>query len=144
MIDYQIEEVIKKLRTIDYKTRKRAIVDQRTYLIGLMYYKFNYTEYAIADLTGLKRCNVQYGKNMPIQLINDSGYIENTNELSELFPYDFTKGYITNIKRNTTVKVVFDSKTMKKLEKCKQILGHVDIRSTIKHFINKSLSIWEE
>jgi len=39
---------------------------------------------------------------------------------------------------------VFDSKTMKKLEKCKQILGHVDIRSTIKHFINKSLSIWEE
>ena len=144
MIEYQVEEVIEKLKTIDYKTRKRVTVDKRTYLIGLMYYKFSYAEHAIADLTGLKRCNIQYGKNMPIQFINDPDYIENTKELSELFPFDFTKGYITNIKRNTTVKVVFDNKTMKKLEKCKQLLGHVDIRSTIKHFINKSLSIWEE
>ena len=144
MIEYQVEEVIEKLKTIDYKTRKRVTVDKRTYLIGLMYYKFSYAEHAIADLTGLKRCNIQYGKNMPIQFINDPDYIENTKELPELFPFDFTKGYITNIKRNTTVKVVFDNKTMKKLEKCKQLLGHVDIRSTIKHFINKSLSIWEE
>ena len=143
MIEYQVEEVIEKLKTIDYKTRKRVTVDKRTYLIGLMYYKFSYAEHAIADLTGLKRCNIQYGKNMPIQFINDPDYIENTKELSELFPFDFTKGYITNIKRNTTVKVVFDNKTMKKLEKCKQLLGHVDIRSTIKHFINKSLSIWD-
>jgi hypothetical protein len=144
MKEYQVEAVIEKLKTIDYKTRKRATVDQRTYLIGLMYYKFKCSEYSIASLTGIKRCNIQYGKNMPMQFMSDPGYIENTKELLELFPFDFTKGFITNINRDTTVKVVFDKKTMRKLEKCKDILGHVDIRTTIKHFINKSLSIWEE
>ena len=47
MDDYTKEDVIKSLLTLNAKTRKRVIVDQRSYLIGLLAFRFMMGEHAI-------------------------------------------------------------------------------------------------
>ena len=59
MRDYTIEEVVKSLLKINKKSRKRVLVDQRSYLIGILVHKFRLTEHQVAKLTGYNRHTVQ-------------------------------------------------------------------------------------
>jgi len=55
MEDYTKEDVLDALLKIAGNTRLRVLVDQRSYLIGILAYRFMLTEHQIAALTGFKR-----------------------------------------------------------------------------------------
>ena len=63
MEDYTKNDVIIALSKISKNSRQRVLVDQRSYLIGLLAYRFMMTEHGIADITGLKRDKINYNKN---------------------------------------------------------------------------------
>jgi len=144
MEDYTKEEVLKALNLLDKTTRKRVIVDQRSYLIGILSQKFGLAEHAIAKLTGLKRTKVNYNKRLPIQFKDDIDYQQNVYVYSQMFPYDFSKTYTIKSQRKHTVVLTIDEKLGKKLLKVRDILGHEDIRTTMLHLIEKSIKLWEE
>ena len=52
MEDYTKENVIKALSAISFSSRKRCLVDQRSYLIGILVYKFMMPPREIAKETG--------------------------------------------------------------------------------------------
>lgn len=144
MEDYKIEDVVKALGTLDKNSRKRAIVDQRSYLFGLLHQRFNISEKKIGQLTGFPRSRVNYGRRMPVQFINDESYQQNVYVYAQLFPHDFSKFHAIKAHRQHTIKLVIDDKTGRKLKRIKGILNHSDIRDTVKHLIEKSLKLWEE
>jgi hypothetical protein len=144
MEDYTKEEVLKALNLLDQTTRKRVIVDQRSYLIGVLSLKFGLAEHAIAKETGLKRTKVNYNKRLPIQFKDDVEYQKNVYVYSQMFPYDFSKIYTIKSQRKHTVVLTIDDKLGKKLLKIRDILGHEDIRTTMLHLIEKSIKLWEE
>ena len=144
MEDYTKEEVLKALNLLDKNTRKRVIVDQRSYLIGVLSQKFGLAEHAIAKETGLLRTKVNYNKRLPIQFKDDIEYQKNVYVYSQMFPYDFSKTYTIKSQRKHTVVLTIDDKLGKKLLKVRDILGHEDIRATMLHLIQKSIKLWEE
>jgi len=144
MEDYKIEDVVKALGTLDKNSRKRAIVDQRSYLFGLLHQRFNISEKKIGQLTGFNRSRVNYARRMPIQFMNDESYQQNVYVYAQLFPHDFAKFHAIKAHRQHTIKLVIDDKTGRKLKRIKGILNHSDIRDTVKHLIEKSLKLWEE
>ena len=144
MEDYTKEEVLKELSLLDQTSRKREIVDQRSYLIGILALKFGLSEHAIAKLTGLKRTKVNYNKRLPIQFKDDVIYKQNVYVYAQLFPYDFSKTYSIKSHRQHTVVLTVEDKLGKKLLKIRNLLGHDDIRVTIKHLLEKSIRLWEE
>ena len=93
MEDYTKEEVLKELSSLDQNTRKRNLVDQRSYLIGILYQKFGLPEHTIAKLTGLKREKVNYNRRLPVQFKDDAAYKKNVYVYAQLFPFDFSKSY---------------------------------------------------
>ena len=74
MEDYTKEDVIEVLVALDFKSRKRYLVDQRSYLIGILAYRFMMTEHQIATAVGIKRDMVNYNKRLAIQFQNDKAY----------------------------------------------------------------------
>jgi len=144
MEDYTKEEVINELSLLDQTSRKREIVDQRSYLIGILALKFSLSENAIANLTGLKRTKVNYNKRLPIQFKDDIIYKQNVYVYAQLFPCDFSKTYSIKSHRQHTVVLTVEDKLGKKLLKIRNLLGHDDIRVTIKHLLEKSIKLWEE
>jgi hypothetical protein len=144
MEDYTKEEVLRALNLLDQTTRKRVIVDQRSYLIGVLSLKFGLAEHAIAKETGLKRTKINYNKRLPIQFKDDVEYQRNVYVYSQLFPHDFSKSYTIKSQRKHTVVLTIDDKLGKKLLKVRDILGHEDIRTTMLHLIEKSIKLWEE
>ena len=145
MDDYTKEDVLKALRALDSKTRKRSLVDQRSYLIGLLAYRFMMTEHQIARETGIKRDKVNYNKKLALQFSKDKLYVQNVYVYSVMFPFNFS--VIENVKpvhRQKRVELDIDPKTFNKLSAVSSILGHNDVRLTIKMFLEKSLKLWEE
>ena len=144
MEDYSKEEVLKELSLLDQTSRKRIIVDQRSYLIGILSQKFGLSEHSIAKLTGLKRTKVNYNKRLPIQFKDDVIYKQNVYVHAQLFPFDFSRVYAIKAHRQHTVVLPVDDKLGKKLVKIRKLLGHDDIRTTITHLLEKSIRLWEE
>jgi hypothetical protein len=145
MEDYSKNDVLDALLAIDTKTRTRVLVDQRSYLIGILAYRFMMTEHDIADAVKIKRHTVNYNKKLAIQFYNDKLYKQNVYVYAQLFPFDFAVIEPVSV-ANRSKKVVLDldKKFYNKLKAAGSILGHKDVRVTIKLFLEKSLKLWDE
>jgi hypothetical protein len=145
MEDYTKEAIIKALLALNLKTNARVTVDQKSYLIGILAYKFMMTEHSIAKELDIKRFTVNYSKKLALQFYNDKLYKQNVYVHAQLFPFDFSSvSKSSDTKRNKQVELILDKKFYNKLKKAGDILGHKDIRTTIQILLEKSLKLWEE
>jgi hypothetical protein len=144
MEDYTAEEVLNILKQINVKSRKRVLVDQRSYLIAILAYKFNMTENAIAVAINVSRDKVHYNKKIALQFYNDKSYRQNIYVYSVMFPYELDVVEVSRMHRSERIELDIDAKLKKKLKAAGSILGHKDIRITIKLFLEKSLILWEK
>lgn len=145
MEDYSKEDVLTALLSMDLVTRKRALVDQRSYLIGILAYRFMITEHQIADLVNIRRDKVNYNKKIVLQFYNDKLYKQNVYVCANMFPFDFSIIETVSVShRLKRVELDLDKKLFNKIKAAGAILGHKDVRVTIKLFLEKSLKLWEE
>ena len=145
MEDYNKNDVANALLSLDIIKRTRVLVDQRSYLIGLLAYRFMMTEHQIGDLINLKRNKINYNKKLVIQFHNDKSYKQNVYVYAMLFPFDFSMIEVVSVtQRAKRVELDLDKKLFNKVKAAGAILGHNDVRVTIKLFIEKSLKLWEE
>ncbi len=145
MEDYTKEEVLAALNKIPPNLRLRNLVDQRSYLIGILAYRFMMTEHQIAEITGFKRDKVNYNKKLALQLHKDKSYMQNVYVYAVSFPFDFSViEPVSIVNRAKRVELDLDKKFYNKLKAAGAILGHKDVRITIKLFLEKSLKLWEE
>jgi len=93
MNDYTEQQVVDyAINTLGIqKSRKRFYLDNRNYLIHVLYHKFKWTEYKLQDLFLVERSGINHNKYAVMNLIknNDSYFFENTKHLYELFPINF-------------------------------------------------------
>jgi hypothetical protein len=70
-------------------TRKRWYLDNRNYIIDILYRKFAYTEQKIADIIKIERSTVSYSKWASQKLLSaeDISFLEHTENVRETFPY---------------------------------------------------------
>jgi hypothetical protein len=144
MNDYKVEEVLDALNALDFKSRKRVLVDQRSYLIAILAFKFAMSEHAIAKAVNCKRDKVHYNKKIALQFHADKSYKENIYVYSVMFPFELDIVEVARVHRSQRIELDLDPKLYKKLRAVKAILGHKDIRTTIKLFLEKSLILWEK
>jgi hypothetical protein len=145
MDDYSKGDVINALLSLDMTTRTRVLVDQRSYLIGILAYRFMMTEHQIAKRINIKRDKVNYNKRLVLQFYNDKLYKQNIYVYAQMFPFDFSIIQpVSTSDRSIRVELDLDKKFYNKLKAAGSILGHTDIRITIKMFLEKSLKLWEE
>lgn len=144
MEDYTAEEVLEALNALDFKSRKRVLVDQRSYLIAILAYKFAMTEHTIAKAVNCKRDKVHYNKKIALQFHADKSYQDNIYVYSVMFPFQLDIVEVARIHRSQRIELDLDAKLYKKLRAVRAILGHKDIRTTIKLFLEKSLILWEK
>jgi hypothetical protein len=144
MEDYTKNDILNVLLGMDLKTRKRVLVDQRSYLIGILAYKFMMSNSEIAKETGITRFKAFYNKKLAVEFCKDKLYIQNVYVYAQLYPFDFTKPNVGKSNRNTTIELVLDTKFHKKLKTTGEILGNKDIRTTIKFLLEKSMKVWEK
>jgi hypothetical protein len=144
MDDYTKEDVLNELILLDRDSRKRNLVDQRSYLIAILAYKFAMTEHGIAKILNYKRDKVHYNKKLALQLYADKSYKQNIYVYSVMFPFNLDVVEVTRVHRSQRIELDLDAKLYKKLRAARSILGHKDIRTTIKLFLEKSLKLWDE
>jgi hypothetical protein len=145
MEDYSKEHVISTLLSLDANKRTRVLVDQRSYLIGVLAYRFMMTEHKIADLTNINRHKINYNKKLAVQFYNDKLYKQNVYVYAQMFPFDFSVIEVVSItQRLKKVTLDMDKKFYNKLKAAGSILGHNDIRITIKFLLEKSMKLWDE
>lgn len=91
--DYTEQQVIFYLKNAlgIQKTRKRYYLDNRNYLMHVLYHKFKWTEIRLQDLFEADHSTINHNKNLVINLIKtkDSYFYDNTKHLFELFPINF-------------------------------------------------------
>jgi hypothetical protein len=145
MDGYTKDDAIQALKNVFHEPRTRVFVDQRSYLIGILAYRFMMTEHQIATAVGIKRDMVNYNKRLAIQFQNDKAYNKNVYVYAQMFPFDFSsvEKYVRT-GRAVRVELDLERKLYNKLKAAGSILGHKDIRTTIKLFLEKSLKLWEE
>jgi hypothetical protein len=144
MVEYSQDEVLHSLSQLNKKSRKRVLVDQRSYLLAVLAYKFKLTEHKIADLTGYKRHTVNYNKKIAVQFYNNKDYMSNVYVYAQQFPFDFSLINSPKPQRDVKVELIIGEKMYNKLKASGVILGHKDVRTTIKLLLEKSLKVWEE
>jgi ribosome-associated toxin RatA of RatAB toxin-antitoxin module len=144
MEDYTRDNVLEALSKLDLKSRRRANVDQRSYLFAVLAYKFNLSEHTISDITNVPRETINYNKKLTVQFHKDKVFIANVFVYAQRFPFDFSDIKVERVYRQKTVTLNLDHRQFKKLKTAGQILGHGSIRTTIKFFLEKSLKLWEE
>lgn len=145
MEDYTKEDVIAALKKLPSQARKRVLVDQRSYLIGILAYKYGMTELEISNISGYKRDKVHYNKRLPVQFYKDPSYKQNVYVYSVMFPYDFSVVELEfKSNRMKRVELDMDIKMYRKLKAMGAILGHDDIRVTIKFLLTKNITLWEK
>ena len=144
MEDYTKEDVIKQLILLDRDSRKRHLVDQRSYLIAILAYKFMLSEHKIARIINYKRDKINYNKKLALQYHRDKSYMQNIYVYSVMFPFELDVVDVMRINRSQRIELDLDRKFYLKLRAAGAILGHKDVRVTIKLFLEKSLKLWDE
>lgn len=146
MKNYTIDDVVNEMLSLPQKSNKRIVVDPRSYMIGVLVYKFNLTQHAIADMAKINRNKIQHNKGLPIYLWKDKTYQENIKKYHEKFPFDFSEIVPGAKNRNDKIKVVvyLSKSEHKKLKAYTQIKGHQYMPNTIRHLLKKSIKLWEE
>jgi hypothetical protein len=146
MEDYTKEEVVASLGQLPSNLRTRSLVDQRSYLIGLLAYRFGMSELHIADMIGFKRTKINYNKKIAIQFHSDKMFQANVYVFAQMYPFDFSViESAKQVQRNKRVQIDISRNMYNKLKAAGSIYGHQDIRVTIKFLLDKSIRmLWEE
>lgn len=143
---YALQDVIIKLKEITpkKKTREREWLDKRNYLIALLYFKFYLTERSISKLLEIERSAINNAKRQAYVLINcrDEVFMDNTLELSRLFPFKFTPTRTLKSKK-IQIPISVTQKTLKKLKKYKKFKTHPSISAAIEELLDFSLFVYE-
>jgi hypothetical protein len=138
------------------KTRQDQYVDQRSYIIGAMYYGCGMTEQAVADFLGTCRNRVHHNKINALKFKNDQSFVNNTATLKKKFPYEVKVRLKKNViaKRIISLHSIFgkrngytialDEKLCKNLEKYSRVCGTRNAESTIRKVLIKFFEEWEE
>jgi hypothetical protein len=90
--DGDIVRYYKNVLLKETRTRKRAYIDPRDYLIAILHYKFGYTEEILALTFGpIHRTTMNHAKKNPYfsLLYKDVTFLENTKTERLKFPYVF-------------------------------------------------------
>ena len=146
-MNYNVTDIIKELKKITCKSRKREFVDQRSYLIGLLYYKFKLTEWNISSLTKINRNKIHYNKKLPIRYKKNLDYIKHVKHLVVKYPYDFPEiKEKKSRKENSFIFIKFSLQQREELVKVQKKLNQREITITIRELIRKALKnkIWEK
>lgn len=145
--NYKLEDVIKEFQKINTSSRLRELVDKRSYLIALMYFKFGLKEEKIASKVNISRAKVQYNKHLPAKYKGQPDYMYNIESLALKYPFEFPPYKVKKKKRNGDfVKVRFTNDQRNKLVEIRKELEHTDVAITIRYLIRKALKdkIWEK
>lgn len=138
------------------KTRQDQYVDQRSYIIGAMYYGCGMTEQAVADFLNTCRNRVHHNKINALKFKDDQSFVTNTDTLKKKFPYEVKVRLKKNVmaKRIISLHSIFgkksgyrlslDEKLCKDLEKYSRVCGTRNAESTIRAVLTKFFEEWEE
>ncbi len=138
------------------KTRQDHYVDQRSYIIGAMYYGCGMTEQAVANFLNIRRDRVHHNKINTLKFKNDQSFVNNTEALKKKFPYEIKVRLKKNIiaKRIISLHSIFgkrdgytlalDEELCKNLEKYSRVCGTRNAQSTIRKVLTKFFEEWEE
>lgn len=151
-MDYTIEEVIDywdDVRPLK-KTRKRDVLDERNYLLSILYYKFELTEESICTIFDIDRSSVSHAKKHAYNLleIKDYNYMWNTKKVRERFPYVFPDPEVKDTAiythaRKYSSRIYMDEEVYKKLTKYSKKHG-ISNAIALRNLIKKSLDLWGE
>lgn len=129
------------------KHRKPEYVDPRNYVIGVLHYKFNYTEFDLEEIFQVHRTTINYGKNQPYQHIEtkNSVFLENAAELILKFPYEFPDPETVKKSHRSTERVILniDKRLYKKLQVRAAKKGSY-VKTVIVEMLHKVEKAWEE
>ena len=132
---YTDDDIISEIKNIfpKGKTRKRNYVDQRNYLICILYYKFYYTEHMICDIFKgtrhqLDRSTINHGKRSTINLakVKDGMLISDNVSLGP-----------TAVR---LVKVKLDLRTLGRVHQYANV-NELTTHKAISHLLNRSLDL---
>ena len=138
------------------KTRQDQYVDQRSYIIGAMYYGCGMTEQAVADLLDTCRNRVNHNKINALKFKNDQSFITNTYTLKKKFPYEVKVRLKKNVmaKRTISLHSIFgkrggytlalNEELCNNLAKYSRVCGTRNAESTIRTVLTKFFEEWEE
>jgi len=157
MTDYNKQDIIDELLIISSKpkTRETYTIDNRNYLIALLYYKFNLPEELIFSYTNLtSRSTINHAKKKVYALYTagDKLFLKNVDELIKKYPCDFNefktvKSKYTRKERiplQLAVSIVLHKNVLKKLNNYMNVKGLSDIEEAAKKLIKSALKLWEE
>ena len=149
-MEYTIDNILKECDTVVYdfqnstKKRLRPMLDKRNYLIGMLYYKFGYTEEQIATIFNMSRTTVSVSKLHTYSLLKygDNIFKTNVSEYLINYPYDFPS-FSAKFKKDIQIVMSFDTKTLKKIRAYRDIVNEKTTANAIKKLITNGLNLWE-
>lgn len=149
-MEYTYEDLLEQCKLVKdllKEGKNRRSLDRRNYIIALMYYKFNKTEFTIAKVLDMKRETVTSAKFHPYQLLDysDISFIANVNDLMIQFPYEFPNHKAGQAdKKFTAVVVHYEPEIRKKLRSYMDFKNISRIDMAVKELTIKALKLWEE
>jgi hypothetical protein len=150
-MEYTIDNILKECDTVVYdfqnstKKRLRPMLDKRNYLIGMLYYKFGYTEEQIATIFNMSRTTVSVSKLHTYSLLKygDNIFKTNVSEYLINYPYDFPS-FSAKFKKDIQIVMSFDTKTLKKIRAYRDVVNEKTTANAIKRLVNNGLQLWEK
>jgi len=150
-MEYTIDDILKECDNVVYefqnstKKRLRPMLDKRNYLIGMLYYKFGYTEEQIATIFNMSRTTVSVSKLHTYSLLKygDNIFKTNVNEYLINYPYDFPS-FSAKFKKDIQIVMSFDTKTLKKIRAYRDVVNEKTTANAIKRLVNNGLNLWEK
>ena len=148
-MDYTKEEVIAKLISLNKDPRKlRDLVDQRSYLITILYYKFGLTEEIIGSYCNRNHSSINHNKKRVCDLfaVKDKSFMHNIRDLYEEFPCDFSVPEAvanrSRIPKTFKVSFVFSEYKKAQLASYMAYKGLDSEQEAIQDLIVKALYLW--
>ena len=150
-MEYTIDDILKECDNVVYefqnstKKRLRPMLDKRNYLIGMLYYKFGYTEEQIATIFNMSRTTVSVSKLHTYSLLDygDSVFKENVNEYLINYPYAFPS-FTNRYKKDIQITISVETKIIKKLRAYRDIVNEKTIANAVKRLVTNGLNLWEK
>jgi hypothetical protein len=127
-----------KQHKLDRKTRKWAVLDQRDFLINILYYQFDWSETALGILIGKDHSTINHCKNKAFHLWEDERFIVNTFRVRHAFPQwvpPDPKEKEGKTTRKRIVSMHLDKTEYEKLMKLKKKLGVRNLGTAAHNFI---------
>lgn len=154
-MSYTKEEVIEELEKLYQgpKTRLQKIVEQRSYLIAVLYYKFKLTESSILKHTTLASLSsINHDKRLARELYikQDPIFLKNTEDLIKKFPFEFSeKDILFNVtkyakKYKYKLQVYLNEKEVDCLTKYMHKKKFANLDVTAQNLLKSILNLWVE